>query len=151
LSGFLADSAYTTDNTFWNEVSYGNYDGFTLGTNAGSSTWINSIVYGNTNKAWRTYSGATAPTENHNLINGTTDISLNGTDLTSDPLFVDAPNADFRLTAFSPARNAGVDVGITIDAAGNAMGLDLGIYQTQGSAVASTLLDGVNITGGTIN
>jgi len=64
-----------------------------------------------------------------------------GTDINSDPLFTDAANADFTLTASSPAIDAGTDVGLTSDFNGatvpfNAISskspdFDIGAYEYQ--------------------
>ena len=51
----------------------------------------------------------------------------------ADPLFVSTVTPDFRLQASSPAINAGVDVGLTTDYAGNEIweNVDIGAYEYQ--------------------
>lgn len=53
--------------------------------------------------------------------------------LTTNPLFVDAANRDFRLQAGSPCINAGVNVGLTTDKDGNPVPVggvpDIGAYE----------------------
>jgi len=52
-------------------------------------------------------------------------------DVSADPLFVNFATGDYRLQAGSPCINAGVDIGLTTDYAGNAIvGLpDIGAYE----------------------
>lgn len=52
----------------------------------------------------------------YNNTSGTLNGKAAGTgDVTDNPLFVNAAGGDFRLTAASPCRDAGVDVGLTTD------------------------------------
>jgi parallel beta-helix repeat protein len=62
-----------------------------------------------------------------------TNSSQDANGINDDPLFTDASNDDFTLTGSSPAINAGVDVGLTRDHAGNPIvGLpDAGAYERQ--------------------
>ncbi len=55
--------------------------------------------------------------------------------IASYPLFVNEANKDFHLQPFSPAINAGVDIGLTTDFAGNPIiGLpDIGAYEYAGA------------------
>ena len=67
--------------------------------------------------------------------------------LWEDPLMTDPANGDFTLQATSPCINAGVDVGLTTDYAGNPIvGLpDIGAYEYPGGAVtAVTIFFGCN-------
>jgi len=52
---------------------------------------------------------------------------------TADPLFINAGSAHFSLQSTSPCIDAGVDVGLSLDYAGNAVpqgiGVDIGAYE----------------------
>ena len=80
-------------------------------------THTNNDFYGNTKNIQK------------NVLGTFSDVSLDGTEITSDPLFVST--SDFHLTGSSPARNAGVDVGLTSDLDGKQiLGLpDIGAYE----------------------
>lgn len=56
-----------------------------------------------------------------------------GTDVTADPLFVDAASDDFHILCNSPCKDAGTDVSLTSDYDGNAIpqgvGYDMGAYE----------------------
>ena len=76
--------------------------------------------------------------------------SISGWDtngLWEDPLMTDPANGDFTLQVTSPCINAGVDVGLTEDYAGNPIvGLpDIGAYEYPGGAItAVTIFFGCN-------
>jgi len=82
---------------------------------------INRFVYNGITKsnlsAWRTVSGQDANS------------------LIGDPLFENIVNRDFRLKTGSPAINAGIDVGLTTDFAGNSIvgNPDIGAYEYTGT------------------
>ncbi len=78
-----------------------------------------------TNKSWATY----------HTTNGNEPNSQN-----ADPLFTDPNNNDFTLTYLSPAIDAGVDVGLSEDYAGNPIyGLpDIGAYEYQPTLTMGT-------------
>jgi uncharacterized protein (TIGR03437 family) len=63
--------------------------------------------------------------------------------LNADPQFVDTANYDFHLLAGSPARNAGISMGLATDFDGNARGgiYDLGALSFQAAGVASIRCD----------
>ena len=60
-----------------------------------------------------------------------------GTDLNSDPLFIDATNGNFRLPVGSPCKDTGVSVGLTQDYQGKSVpagaGVDIGAYEVSGA------------------
>lgn len=62
-----------------------------------------------------------------------TDMASGGTDVTADPLFVDAASDDFHILCNSPCKDAGTDVSLTSDYDGNAIpqgvGYDMGAYE----------------------
>jgi len=86
------------------------------GTATGGVVYINNSIRYSTNAI---YKGSTAD-------NAVTESNVS----TDDPLCVNA-ETDFRLTASSPAINAGVDVDLTTDYAGNAISgnPDIGLYE----------------------
>ena len=65
-----------------------------------------------------------------------------GTDLNSDPLFANPATPDFTPQAISPCINAGVDVSLTEDYAGNPIiGLpDIGAYEYQGGWIPKVIM-----------
>jgi hypothetical protein len=131
-NGFNVNGALSTGNAFYNNIAYDNAgSGLKVDNSAAASTWKNNISFGNTLSFGRN-PNATLPTETNNCIDGTASITLDATDVSGDPLFVDAPNGDFHLQYTSPCRGIGVDVGLTVDAAGVPVAFDAGIYQTTG-------------------
>lgn len=62
--------------------------------------------------------------------------------LSANPLFTNSSNGDFSLLSTSPAINAGTDVGLTLDYAGNTVpsgpAPDIGIYEFQDSTAPAT-------------
>ena len=58
-----------------------------------------------------------------------------GSNLGSDPHMIDPANGDFTLQGTSPCIDAGVDVGLTTDYAGNSVpygaGVDIGAYESE--------------------
>ena len=75
------------------------------------------------------------------ILVGWSGTSKDGNSLETDPLMTDPANADFTLQALSPAIDAGVDVGVVLDYAGNIVpfnarsdrspDFDIGAYEYQ--------------------
>jgi hypothetical protein len=67
----------------------------------------------------------------------TTTLSQDANGINADPLMVDPGSGDFTLQAGSPCRDAGVDVGLDTDYAGNPVPVgaapDIGAYEWQGA------------------
>ncbi len=102
----------------------------------------NNIITGWTQGMDDNFNLSTYEILNNNCLNGNTlNYYDNGTNnlvnkvgaqsITSDPLFTNPGAGDFTLQAGSPCTNAGVDVGLTSDYAGNAVGSppDIGAYE----------------------
>lgn len=83
-----------------------------------------NCVFGNTTNYWDNSTGTLAPKAGPHSIS-------------SNPLFTNAANRDFTLQSGSPCINAGVDVGLTRDYAGNPVPVpigsapDIGAYERQ--------------------
>jgi hypothetical protein len=140
----------TEMNYFLNNVVWaGNNNGITLRRNdLGNITFKNNIIQGDDWHVNKTTSGAGSYLFDYNLY--PSDSKLydgaaktlatwrtstgydNNSQTPADPLFVSA-GSDFHLQSGSPAINAGVDVGLTEDYAGNAIvGVpDIGAYEYQ--------------------
>jgi len=82
-------------------------------------THTNNLYYGNTADLQKDMAGVF------------TGITLDGTELSSNPLFVSISN--YQLQATSPARDAGANVGLTLDYDGHSVpvgsGVDIGAYE----------------------
>lgn len=86
-------------------------------------TIYNNVIYGNVNSNDPSYYGSSVEPSNYDEQNTTK----------SDPLFVGGSPYSFNIQPTSPAINAGIDVGLTTDYAGNTIvGLpDIGAYEYQ--------------------
>lgn len=110
--------------------------------------YINDLVNGNTNTTIGTLvadyndvyisAGAlvgvynSAETTSYSFADWKTGKSQDAHSLSSDPLFVNASGSDFRLQGVSPAKDAGTDVSLTTDYAGNTVPFgipDMGAYE----------------------
>jgi predicted outer membrane repeat protein len=115
---------------------------------ANSATLHNSILWGNTASSGgnQIYNQSANPTLHYTLFaNGGNDVSgspnnpASSNNLNRDPLFVDPAGSDFRLSAISPAVNAGdnaqIPGDVTTDLAGNARiqqgTVDMGAFEVQ--------------------
>ena len=82
-------------------------------------THTNNLYYGNTADLQKDVAGVL------------TGITLDGTELSSNPIFVSSSN--YHLQATSPARDAGANVGLTLDYDGHSVpvgsGVDIGAYE----------------------
>ena len=128
-----------------------------------SPTVRNCIVYGNTNEVpleepvqiWAWTFEDNAPKFLNCLIqyglkniSGNDDIHVYENNLDTDPLFVDAENADFRLREVSPCINSGytrLDDLTAFDLDGNARVcgsiIDMGAYEFSGTGIGETTQD----------
>jgi hypothetical protein len=103
-----------------NNLIYGNRDGIVVCCGSTQQLILNNTIYQNLGSGVEVQSG-----DGHSVINNL--VHLNGQDLrflvdvdasnnvTADPLFVDAPAADFHLLPSSPA----IDAGLTINSISN--------------------------------
>ena len=97
---------------------------------------INNIFYGCSDPL----NGTTATTISNNCYYDSADEGGTGS-ITSDPLFTDYAGGNYGLTADSPCRDTGTDVGLTIDYSGRPIpqgsGVDMGImeYVASGSSI----------------
>jgi uncharacterized protein (TIGR03437 family) len=96
----------------------------------------NIVVHNNGSPYWVNYDGGAGFVGSNNLVFGNGApagaglTAVTGT-IVADPLFVNAAAGDYRLTANSPARGAGVNTGLLADKDGVARGTtpDIGAYQ----------------------
>ena len=122
-------------NTIYNNVIYGNGNGIDVDTTV---TIRNNIVWVSGTNDINIKAGVTV-TGGQNIFEDAAkagDGTYSGTSLWAiDPLFTNAANDDFTLTASSPAINAGASVGLVLDYAGNTVPLpagtnpDIGAYE----------------------
>jgi hypothetical protein len=125
-----------TGNILWaNNVCDGSLVGY---AEASTGTHRNNIHY---NGGWMPYtaslSGSIAGSivSDHNLLyeSGRTYSGFAGDVLNKNPLFVNAASMDYHLQSTSPAKDAGVDVGVAMDRDGNVRpqgtGYDIGAYE----------------------
>jgi parallel beta-helix repeat protein len=124
--------------SIYNNAIYGNTRSGIIAETAGTGVTIkNNILSTNTRYGIETDGNATITVATYNLYFGNilgtaVNFILGATDLTSDPLFVSTTN--FHLQPTSPARRAGVNVGLTTDFAGRLVKdpPDIGAYQYSG-------------------
>ncbi len=149
LAGIRLANAESTGNSFYNNTVYGTTNCFYLSGSAPTSIWKNNICSTVTGKGFLVNGGAADPTESNNLIfnaNGGNDITLDRTDVTSDPTFENVGSNNFDLLTGSHAIGAGIDLCSTLtdatDISGNAVcsngsytgnknNPDIGAYEAQ--------------------
>jgi hypothetical protein len=139
-------SANIYNNVIYGNATVSNWGGiYDLGAgkttdNYGTVNVKNNVIYGNASlggsKEIRDDSNAMGGWNiTHNLFKLSATNDRPGTDsvTTSDPIFTDAANGDFTLASNSPCINAGTDVGLTTDFAGNPIvgNPDIGAYEYQ--------------------
>ncbi len=102
----------------------------------------NTIIASNGPRGIRRTGSSTADVD-FNLVWGHSTADYDGltagdNDISEEPVFEDADDGDFRLTWKSPGINAGMDLGIVEDLAGNARpfnekdpGIDIGCFETE--------------------
>lgn len=149
------------NNVFYDCTWSGGGNGIDVYSGTGNQIW-NNTVYGIPGTGIKVESGAVATSLTNNIIYGQTGTAIvdsgsgttQTTNLTTNPLFVNAGAGDFRLTATSPAINSGTAVPIATDIVGTARpqgsAYDRGAYEyttvapppTQTFYVAKTGNDG---------
>jgi len=159
------DSLNTGNDVYYN-ILYDNIDGIKVcGDNVTNTDIYNNVCYSNDStgviiKSALTGSefnvknnilsendyglgseGSLDPDNDYNCIygnttGGTNNITIGTNSITGNPLFTDATNADFTLTASSPCVDAGTDVSLTLDFSGNTVPypvnqvlVDIGAYE----------------------
>lgn len=124
------------NNVFYNLSAYGTNWGC-IWNDRTTAECKNNIFHmnGNTSAAFTNYSGAIWTLSN-NCFDALSSVGNSGQGtnaVVANPLFVDAPNKDFHLTAVSPCINAGVYVNITKDFDGvnvpQGIAPDIGVYE----------------------
>lgn len=80
-------------------------NGFAGGIVSGALSVSNSIVWGNDNADMFAFNGAAVSATYSDI--GVSNFSVNGTNFSADPRFIDAANGDYHLATASPCRNAG--------------------------------------------
>ena len=132
VGGVVGTKIY--NNVFYNWTAFNN-------TNGGGCIWTDRVtievrnnifhVAGNTGLCIYNY-GSSVYTITNNCYETNTPAGTPGkgtASITTDPLFKDASNGNFRLSSGSPCIGAGIDVGITEDFEGNTnANLNLGVY-----------------------
>jgi hypothetical protein len=128
------------NNVLYNNGSLG-YDGnaqlYIERAGIGRITLQNNIVYAESGQTYYQFEPGTdssALNASHNLVyNAGACPAWDTGCVNADPLFVNVASADFRLQAPSPAINAGIDTGITLDYAGTSRPqggtYDIGAYE----------------------
>jgi predicted outer membrane repeat protein len=134
--------------TITNTTISGNYavnGGGIRNWDGSNPTISNSIIWNNAND--EILNANSTPVLSHSIIEGSGGSSAwnntfgtdNGSNIDSDPLFVDAANGDFSLQTCSPAINAGTTESHTADIFGNPhVGvIDMGATEYQGTLVVN--------------
>ena len=120
-TGISNPNSFTSGNVYDHNTMVYNQNGGGVDGLSGSgvaSTWTNNIFGFNVNFGFKVSNNFTPPTESNNdwYGNGTaniynystsTPIAINSSDLTLNPLFVNAASNNYTLTAFSPMIGAG--------------------------------------------
>lgn len=150
ISGYSLNNATSTGNVYYRNLSYADGTGYIWGAEAPASTFIGNIATESTSYALRVYDGGVAPTENHNLITGSIlgIGSLDSTDKTTSPIFVDAANHNFLQKINSPSIDSGATYGNFVDAEGKPC---IGAGCDIGASEGGTVLQNGTIYNGTIN
>ncbi|OGC94620.1 MAG: hypothetical protein A2W25_09345 [candidate division Zixibacteria bacterium RBG_16_53_22] len=142
-----AGSSDITNNIISNNIFYNNGGGDDTWPNYQLNIRSSSQIYGNTfknNIAYKSgitpvvsYYGSNLSVSQFNSQNGNRSNTISG-NIQGDPLFVSS--ADFHLQAGSPAINAGINVGLTSDYAGNPIigNPDIGAYEYTSLPTAPT-------------
>ncbi|HXT02509.1 MAG TPA: fibronectin type III domain-containing protein [Elusimicrobiota bacterium] len=170
-------------NTAFNNILWNNGSGIVVGTNDGTTPATNARVYNNTiynNNVgagrygiYLTSNGSGAVVQNNiafdnldgNIVNGGQSVATIASNVTVDPLFVNAAGLNFQLLAGSPAIDKGVNLsaqGVTVDIAGTARpqgaAYDIGAYEYGGGttttppalSISGVTATGITATGATI-
>jgi NifU-like protein involved in Fe-S cluster formation len=138
----------------WNNVIYGCDNGIEINDlDADHSTGLdvrNNIVTGNRGYGLNLAASNTITTWGYNAWYDNASGNLNGKaagtgDVTADPLMTSPATGNFTLQATSPCINAGTDVGLTEDYAGNPIvGLpDIGAYEYQDGGIIKQIIKAI--------
>lgn len=131
------------NNIFYECDLKGTRNALEISTSAGNlnNTFQNNLFFKTGVSKLITYFSGTYTAAEFNAINGT-DGNVISNNIQGDPLFIDAPNGDFRLKANSPANNTGISVGLTTDYYGNAISgnPDIGIFESFNQTGAKRVL-----------
>ena len=139
----------STVNEVENNIGYTADDGNVYAFNMANSSTIASCD----NNCWYAPNSAYAPDVNYNNTEGATwaewkvaTYDANG--INSDPLFTDLDSNDFTLQLFSPCIDAGTDVGLTEDYAGNEVSQgsapDIGAHEAaSGATIIIAILEDI--------
>lgn len=146
-SGFRSDR--TTNTKWYHLTAYGNTTrNYGVGTNGQSTgTLITNCI------AFRAAAETNLSDDNGSTFTITTCINIAAADTNAtDPLFTNAAGDDFTLQSGSPARDAGTNLGISPDLAGNTRpqgsAVDIGAYEYVTAAVPSIISLGQGLMAG---
>lgn len=106
----------------------------------GSNTYKNNLIYKSGVSNPVSYRGSSLSVTEFNVKNGNDGDIING-NIQSDPMFVDMESRNFRLTADSSSIDAGLDVNLESDYAGNIVpkggGVDIGAFEYDGATISA--------------
>jgi hypothetical protein len=146
-SGLRAVNISQGDNIFHSNLIYGNLGGgLTVSAGYSGNKIYNNTIYANRGTGISVGAGANVVEIKNNIVFGNgagqisdrSGIAIQNANLTTDPLFADSKNNNFRLKTGSPAIDKGVPVdGVTSDMAGlsrpQGSGYDIGAYEYETS------------------
>jgi uncharacterized protein YjdB len=163
-NNFVIDSLNIFNNVFHTETSGGAYFGLHMrGFSTALKVRVINNIFENFTASWFESNRGSYfdslyiqnnvlynnPYSNEPTLNGTPTHYTNSGNIKSNPLFTNAANGDFTIPTNSPAKDAGINVGLTSDYLGNAVPYntiqDIGAYEFGSSSAIP--VTSVTVTG----